>query len=200
MFSNGSTAIEALSTAGGEELNQCHNPTPASERTPAARSEAASVLAGRSRHADRGWRCRYRRLPELDLRRIAALRQVDADGVVHALGVVILAELLADAAGLDAHDGIYGRIEILGPVEDLPRDDVALEAVSSAGERLADDKVEESAPPWRMQEGPALEDALQLLANGQLVGFALEIERNCGHARLQSKTRSRRPNRAAARL
>ena len=117
---------------------------------------------------------RYR-LPKLDVRRVAALRQIDANGVASAVGLIIFAKLVTQARGLDAHDGIDGGVKRLGTIEDFQSDVVALQPLAAPGESFIDDVFKEPLPALRLQERAALEDAVQLLANGLLVGFAPAI-------------------------
>ena len=126
-------------------------------------------------------RTEWRRLPELDVRRVIALGQVDADGVVLAVGFIIFAQLVAQPRRLDAHDGIDGWIERLGTIENFNSDVVALQPLAAPGQGLIDDVFQEPLAAPGLVEWAALEDAVQLLPDGRLVGFAPAIERNCRH-------------------
>lgn len=86
--------------------------------------------------------------------------------------LVILAQAIPNPPRLDAHDGIGVGVERIGAVEDLTSDDVALEPVAVTSERLADDVVEEPDPAARLLKRSAIEDAVELLANGGLLGLA----------------------------
>ena len=61
-------------------------------------------------------RLRYWRLPKLDVRRVTALWQINANRVASAVDTVVLAKLVTHAGGLNAHDrvdvgvGRFGRI------------------------------------------------------------------------------------------
>ena len=82
-------------------------------------------------------------IPKLDLRRVAALGEIDADGIALAVGVIIFAKLVAQAGGLDAHDGIDIGVEGLGTIENFEGDIVALQPLAASGERFIDDVIEE---------------------------------------------------------
>ena len=129
---------------------------------------------------------RYR-LAELDPRRVAPFRQVDAHGVALACGVIIFAKLVTQARGLDTHDGIDSGVEILRAIKHGQSDVVALQPLAAPGERFVDDVFKEPLPALRLQERRAVKDALQLLANGRLVGFAPEFERNYRHTRTSNR-------------
>ena len=116
------------------------------------------------------------------MRHVGALRQLDANRIVLAVSVIILAKLVAQTRGLDAHDGVYQGVERLGAIEDRQSDVVALQPFAAAGQRFIDDVFQEPLPALRLVERAALKDAVQLLANGALVGFAPAIERNYRHA------------------
>ncbi len=73
-------------------------------------------------------------------------------------------------------------VEGLGAIEHRQGDVVALEPLAPPGERLVDDVLQEALAPARLLERAAFEDAIQLLNNGLLVGFAPHIERNYRHA------------------
>jgi hypothetical protein len=95
----------------------------------------------------------FGRLPEFDLRRVGALAQLDANGIGLALGLIILAQLLAQPRRLDAHDGIDGRIEGLGTIEHRQGDVVAFEPLAAAGQSFIDDVFQEALPAPRLLEG-----------------------------------------------
>jgi hypothetical protein len=121
------------------------------------------------------------------VRRVAALGQLDANGVASAVGVIVLAELLAQARGLDAHDWVDDGVERLRSIEDFEREVVALEPLAAPGQSFVDKKLQEPLPAPRLLEWAAAQDAGQLLANGLLVQVGPAIERNLRHA--QTPTR-----------
>ena len=88
------------------------------------------------------WSIRLRlgvRLPKLDVRRVAALRQIDANRIALAVDLVIFAKLVTQARGLDAHDGIDVGVKRLGTIEDLQSDVVALQPLAAPSESFIDD-------------------------------------------------------------
>ena len=66
------------------------------------------------------------RLPELDLRRVGALWQLDANRIVSAVGLVILAKPVAQTPGRHADDGVDIGVESVGAIEDCQSDVIAL--------------------------------------------------------------------------
>ena len=102
---------------------------------------------------------------------IAPERNSDADRVVGALAGVVGLQRTAQAPGLDAHDRVGLRVEIVGPAERLRRDGVALDRRRLAGKRLLDDEGQEGDEPRRVPEGLARDDAREGGAEGlDLVG------------------------------
>jgi hypothetical protein len=71
-------------------------------------------------------------------RQIAALRNVDADGIVLAGGQLIVLESAAQSPRLQTHDRIRLRVEAVIPPEDRDRDRVALQTIAPSGQRLTD--------------------------------------------------------------
>jgi hypothetical protein len=67
------------------------------------------------------------RLSKLDMRCVSALRQVDANGIAFAVGLIIFAKLLTQASSLDAHEGVDDGVERLGTIENLQSDVIALQ-------------------------------------------------------------------------
>ena len=128
--------------------------------------------ANRPLHMTEAVRIRRRRRPEFDVRRIAALGQLDANGVAPAVGVIVLAELLAQARGLDAHDWVDDWVERLRSIEDFEREVVALEPLAAPCQRLVNEVLQEPLPAPRLLERTAAQDTGQLLANGLLVDVA----------------------------
>ena len=60
---------------------------------------------------------------------IAALGDIDSNGIVFTGGFVIPIQRQPQSAGLDAHDGVDALIKIISAAEDLGRHRVALDAV-----------------------------------------------------------------------
>src|SRR6185437_7942516 len=157
MLSNGKTAMDAFSGSGANEFHRCQAPKPASskskmamieaprvqrcfEKTPAGSSgPCASILSKRVRFV-----CHW--TPNLNVRCVRALRQIDANWIVLALALIVFAQLVAQPRRLDAHEWIDGGIETLRPVEDFHRDVVALESLAATGQRLGDDVFQEPLP------------------------------------------------------
>ena len=122
------------------------------------------------------------RLSELDVRRVSALRQFDANWIPLAVGLVIFAKPVTQPHGLHADDGVDVGVERLGAIENCQSDVVALQPIAVPSQRFIDDVLKEPLSASRLVEWSAFEDAVQLLANGLMVGFAPAIERNCHHA------------------
>jgi hypothetical protein len=66
---------------------------------------------GERQHRDNRFRNGSRRQPPPQHRQVAALRQFDHEGIVAALGFVVLGELAAQAPRLGTHDRVALRIE-----------------------------------------------------------------------------------------
>ena len=98
-------------------------------------------------------RIRWCRLLKLDEGGVAALRQIDADGIVLALRVIVLAKLVPQAPRLNAHERIDEGVERLRTFEDFQGDRVGLEPIAAPGQRLADDVLQEPLPPLRLGNG-----------------------------------------------
>ena len=145
-----------------------------------SRTAAANIscLMGAARSGRRIKRCR---LPELDVRRVRALRQLDANGIGLAVSVVIFAKPVAQTPGLQADDGVDVGVECVGAIEDCLSDVIAFQPLAAAGQRFIDDVLQEPLPALRLMEWAAVKDADQLFANGLLVRFAPAIGRNCHH-------------------
>jgi hypothetical protein len=110
--------------------------------------------------------------PESDDRPIGASRQHDADGVARSSGVVIAAKLVAQAASLDAHDGVGHRVERLGAAKDLKRDGIAFEPFAAPGERLVHNIFQELLPASRLDKEAACDNTVDLRADGSPVAVA----------------------------
>ena len=75
---------------------------------------------------------------QLDQGSVAALRQFNSNRIVPALGAVILAQLIAELPGFNPDDGIDIRVEVIGSVEDLSGDAVALQPFAAPGQSFAE--------------------------------------------------------------
>src|SRR6185503_3762379 len=105
------------------------------------------------------------RMIERGDRRIAALRQAEDDGVAATFAGVILGELRPQTRGFDADDRIETRVIARVAVEHLDADNVFLETLAFAGERLLDDELQEPAHAPRVREHGAREQPVELAAN-----------------------------------
>lgn len=115
-------------------------------------------------------------IPESNDWTVGAARQHDADGVARSGGIVIAAKLVAQAASLDAHDGVGHRVESLGAAKDLKRDGVALEPFAPSGERLVHDILQKLLPAPRLDKKAAGNNAVDLRADGSPVAVAPALE------------------------
>src|SRR5262249_25391225 len=108
------------------------------------------------------------RIAKLDLRRIGALRELNEDEIVLAVAARVVPKPLANAARLDAHDGIEGGIERFRTSEDFHCDGISLEPLAATGQGFLDDKIQERTAAQGLRESAAREDAVQLRAYGDL--------------------------------
>ncbi len=95
-------------------------------------------------------------------RRVAVLRQRDADRVDAALAVVVLDQAAAQPSGLHAHERIGLGVELGRLAEHLDRDRIALEPIRAAREGLLDDEPQELGRPARLREYRAAEHSRKL--------------------------------------
>src|SRR5262245_25392620 len=86
------------------------------------------------------------RLPQLDVRRVAALWQLDANGIALAVGVVVFAKLVTQARGLDAHERIDRGVKRVRTTENLYSDVVALQPLTAPGKSFIDEVLQELLP------------------------------------------------------
>src|SRR5262245_23035721 len=105
-------------------------------------------------------------LSKLDVWCVCALRQIDADRIALAVGVIIFAKLLTQAAGLDPHDGIQNGVKRLRTIENLQGDVVAFQPLTAPSQGFIDEIFKEPLPALRLLEWAAVKDADQLLTNG----------------------------------
>jgi hypothetical protein len=104
--------------------------------------------------------------PGSELGQVASFGQDDAQLVAAAFRFVVRLELGAEAARLDADDGVGTGIERRGPVKDLGANRVLFDLVRAAGKRLLDDEPQEAAHALGGREDRAAEDTVKLLADG----------------------------------
>ena len=79
------------------------------------------------------------RLPELDVRRVAPLRQFDANGILLAVGLIIFAKPVTQSRGLHANDWVDVGIKRLWAIENFPGDVIALQPLAASGQRFIHD-------------------------------------------------------------
>jgi hypothetical protein len=97
---------------------------------------------------------------------VAAARNVDPDVARAAVGQVVAFERAAQAAGLDADDGIDLRVEALVAPEDRGGDAEGLDPVGAPGQRLLDHMGKEPAVSLGGVEAGRREDAAQFRPHG----------------------------------
>ena len=87
-------------------------------------------------------------LSKLNVRRVSALRQIDANWIPLAVGLVIFAKPVTQPRGLHADDGVDVGVERLGAIEDFQSDVVALQPITPPSQRFIDDVLKKplSAP------------------------------------------------------
>ncbi len=73
-------------------------------------------------------------------------------------------------------------VERLGTIENLQSDVVALQPLTASSQRLINEVLQEPLPAMRLVERAAVENAVHLLTNGRLVGFAPVFELNYCHS------------------
>src|SRR6266566_8073702 len=110
-------------------------------------------------------RPRGRRYP-LEDGDIGAFRDVDADVVVEALGLVIFLQTRAKAAGLDAHDRVGAGIVAGRSVEDLQRQSIFFEILRAAGQRLFHAEAQEPLETPRLRKARTGQNLFEVNANG----------------------------------
>jgi hypothetical protein len=100
------------------------------------------------------------RLPQH--RHVRAPGQPDPYPVIGSRQEVVPLEGAPQAARLDAHDGVHGRVEVLSSTEDAGGDRVLGQPLLSAGEGLLDDEAEEGPGAGRGVEVAVGEDPFEL--------------------------------------
>src|SRR5215469_12971706 len=100
--------------------------------------------------------------------RVAALRQRYDYRVVRALAV-IFAKLVAQPAGIDAHNGISRPIEALSLAVKLRADAVLFQGTPLARESPLGNKPKKRAQPLRARKKIARKDSRQLFADVRLL-------------------------------
>ncbi len=91
--------------------------------------------------------------------------EVDAEAIVVSLLGVVGLEGLADFVCLDANDGVVLRIEIGAALINIDPDRVLVDALGDAGDSLLAHEFQEAALLPGLDEMPAGEDAIELLAH-----------------------------------
>ena len=108
----------------------------------------------------------------LEARRLRT--EIDAYyGTAGAGRAVVGVDLGSQPAGLQPHDRIGLAVEARVPVEDRHGDGEALQQLAPAGERLLDQMAQQRAPLRRGAEARAVEDAVELRANGGDLGLSV---------------------------
>jgi hypothetical protein len=106
--------------------------------------------------------CRRARSAAREHRRVAAFRQVDDQVVRRAFGLVVAEQPGPESPRLDADDRVGSRVEGRLLVEHLNADDVFLQFIAAAGERLEDDEIEEPFEAIDLVERRAPEHLFEL--------------------------------------
>jgi hypothetical protein len=75
---------------------------------------------------------------------VTTLWHLDNDRIINTFGPVVRVQSTSKAVGFYADEGIQVGIERGGPPENLDPDDIFLETIAAAGERLFDQKSEEA--------------------------------------------------------
>lgn len=94
---------------------------------------------------------------------VAAFGELDEDGVVCALGGVILGELDAKTAGLNANGGIGVGIEVGAAAVNFGGNLILLEGSVGVKERLLGEVLKEAAERFRAAENMAFGNVIYLL-------------------------------------
>ena len=85
-------------------------------------------------------------MPELNVRRVAALRQRDANTIGLAVGLIVFAKLLTQSRGLDPHEGIDCGVKRLRTIENLQSHVVGLQPLAAPGKSFIDEVLQEPLP------------------------------------------------------
>src|ERR1700691_2037149 len=104
----------------------------------------------------------FSRLPVMEGNRIRSLGQFDPNGIFGAFSRVVLRELGPQAPGLNAHHGIYGRVEVRGAAEFLGRNLMLLEGCSGMLDGVVRQVAKQLAERLRPMEHAAVRDLLHL--------------------------------------
>ena len=100
-----------------------------------------------------------RRLRPDNQRHIGAARKLDADGIVHALGGVILLQPRTQATCLDPYHGIDLRIVVRTAIEYVKSDRIFLEIVGVTGEESVNRERKKTLEALGLGKSRGLQDA-----------------------------------------
>ena len=103
------------------------------------------------------------RFAKLKDRRVAALRHINKDGIVLALGVVVLAQAAAQPASLDPHRCVDRRIVILIPPQHVDCNRIFFGSV--AAKRILDCIAQKGPAAFCQVEGFRAKNMVELLLN-----------------------------------
>ncbi len=111
---------------------------------------------------------------------VAALGNLDLNGIVPTGAEVVALQATAELARLHPHHRIGLRIEAAVAAEHLEGDRVSLQTVRAAGERLLDHEAQKGPEPIGCDELLAREDPLQFLSNRLRRRLAIPLARIAG--------------------
>ena len=111
-------------------------------------------------------------------RAIAALRQLNHNGVADAFLGIVFRQAGAQPAGLDTDDRVGAGIEGSVLVENLHADHIFLQLTSPAGDGFADDEAEKAFQTIDLLKGGARSDTIEL-ADQFLGGYAAQCDAHC---------------------
>lgn len=96
---------------------------------------------------------------------VRAFRDIDADGVVEALGIVIFLQTRPQAAGLDTYDRVGAGIVAGGFVKNLQRQSILFEIFRAACQRFFHAEAEEPLETRRLREATAGQNLFEVNAD-----------------------------------
>ncbi len=145
---------DALASALDRSAVNCQ---PANATTATSAAAATQTTGRRSGVGEAASSCSARRL-RLDINRgdggrtgrrkrrdIRPARNLDSHRIRRARAAVVLVEPGAQTPRFDPHDGVNPWIELIAAAEELDADDIFLEPLAAAGERLLDEIAEQAA-------------------------------------------------------